>query len=288
MKRLIKDPFFHFLLIGALLFVIFEIFSAPQEGAEQITITQGDITALIGNFKRTWQRPPTSEELNKLIENKVLDEVAYREALAMGLDQDDLYIKRRLRMKLELLYEDLAGMVSASDTDLQSYYEQNRSAFSVDPRISFKQVYINTQTNRAKSEEQARLTLSQLNAAGSTADPFQFGDPSMLPGDVPLSSLSSIKRQFGQTFADQLQLTENGRWYGPLNSEYGLHLVFVREHVPGRVRDFAEVRDKVEREWSALQREQIKKEAFEKLREQYQVMIEPYQPAVATRDDADS
>ena len=288
MKRLIKDPLLHFLLIGALLFVIFEIFSAPQDGTEQITITQGDITALIANFKRTWQRPPTSEELNRLIENKVLDEVAYREALAMGLDQDDLYIKRRLRMKLELLYEDIAGMASASDTDLQNYYEQNRSAFSVDPQVSFKQVYINTQSGMEESKEQARLTLSQLNAAGPDADPFQFGDPSMLPGDLPLSSLSIIKRQFGQTFADQLQRTEKGTWQGPLNSEYGLHLVFVREHVPGRVRDFAEVRDKVEREWSALQREQMKKEAFKKLREQYQVMIEPYQPSVATRDDADS
>lgn len=287
MKRLIKDPLLHFLLIGALLFIIFEVFSNPQESSEQITITQGDITALSANFKRTWQRPPTPQELDRLIENKVLDEVAFREALAMGLDQDDLYIKRRLRMKLELLYEDLAGMALATDADLQTYYEKNLPAFSIDPQISFKQVYISTQKNRIAAEEQARQTLSALNAAGADADPFQFGDPSMLPADVPMSSLSIVKRQFGQTFAEQLHGSESGRWLGPLNSEYGLHLVFVREHVPGRVRDFTEVRDKVEREWSALQREQIKKEAFEKLREQYQVMIEPNQPSVATRDDAD-
>ncbi|MEK6195962.1 MAG: peptidyl-prolyl cis-trans isomerase, partial [Deltaproteobacteria bacterium] len=94
MKKLIKDPLLHFLLIGALLFFVFEFIKSPAVIQENnIVITRGDIEALQANFTRTWQRPPTEDELSGLINDKVRGEIAFREAVAMGLDQDDAVIR---------------------------------------------------------------------------------------------------------------------------------------------------------------------------------------------------
>ena len=120
MKKLLKDPLLHFLLIGAALFLVFGLIKGPAGNEEnRIVITGGDIESLQANFARTWQRPPTESELAGLIEDKVRDEIAYREAVAMGLDQDDAVIRRRLRMKMELLVEDIAGLSSPTDEELQ-------------------------------------------------------------------------------------------------------------------------------------------------------------------------
>ena len=100
MKRLLKDPLLHFLLIGAALFLVFGMVKSPAENPEnRIVITQGDIDSLKANFARTWRRPPTENELESLIEDQVRDEISYREAVAMGLDQNDRVIRKRLRMK---------------------------------------------------------------------------------------------------------------------------------------------------------------------------------------------
>ena len=61
---------------------------------------------MAATFTRTWQRPPTETELKGLVDDYVREEIATREALAMGLDRDDTVIRRRLRQKLEFLVED--------------------------------------------------------------------------------------------------------------------------------------------------------------------------------------
>ena len=141
MKKLIADPLFHFLLIGAALFIIFELFSGPGEAYQnKIVVTQGDIAALQANFTRTWQRPPTEKELFGLIEESVRDEIAYREAVKMGLDQNDSYIRRRLRMKMELLMEDLGSLAPPTDRELSDFLARNREPFRRDPQVGFTHV----------------------------------------------------------------------------------------------------------------------------------------------------
>ena len=130
MRKLLKDPLLHFLLIGALLFLVFELIKSPTGIQEnRIFITTGDIQSLQANFARTWQRPPTEDELSGLIEDKVRDEIAYRESVAMGLDQDDPVIRRRLRMKMELLVEDVAGLSQPTDEDLETYLAEHQESF---------------------------------------------------------------------------------------------------------------------------------------------------------------
>ncbi len=289
MKKFLNDPLLHFLLIGAALFFSFEIFSKPvDDSGQEIIVTQGDIASLEANFKRTWQRPPNEEELGGLIDNRVRDEIAYREAKAMGLDKGDTNIQRRLRMKLELLLEDIAGLEAPTEADLRNYLEKNRQSFYREPQFSFKQVYFSIGNQETSAEDRARQTLAVLDEAGSEADPAQYGDATMLPGDFPLSYVSTIKRQFGKTFVTRLEEAATGKWFGPLASEYGLHLVFVRQRIPGRFPELAEVRNEVERDWTAWRRERVKEDAYRKLRERYRVLIEEPQSSTDAKSGSDS
>jgi hypothetical protein len=275
MKKLLKDPLLHFLLIGALLFLVFELIKSPAGIQENnIVITSGDIEALQANFARTWQRPPTEKEISGLIEERVRDEIAYREAVAMGLDQGDSVIRRRLRMKMELIVEDVAGLSPPTDDDLETYLAENRESFRQQPQVSFMHVYLNSDKRGVGVQDDAREILTKLSAAGLDADPESFSDPNMLPKELPLYYINDIGRLFGVDFSRQLLEVKPGAWTGPVWSSYGLHLVYVRERIEGRDPGLDEVRKEVEREWSAKRRREFKEETYNKLRERYTVTIE--------------
>jgi hypothetical protein len=275
MKKLLKDPLLHFLLIGAALFLAFGLIKSPA-GIEEnrIIITSGDIEALQANFARTWQRPPTESEVSGLIEDRVRDEIAYREAVAMGLDQGDSVIRRRLRMKMELIIEDVAGFSPPTDEDLETYLAEYRESFRQQPQVSFIHVYLNGDKRGARVEDDAREILTKLSAAGINAEPESYGDPSMLPKELPLYYIKDIGRLFGVDFSRQILEVKPGAWTGPVWSSYGLHLVYVRERIKGRDPKLDEVRKEVEREWSALRRKEFKQATYKKLRERYTVTIE--------------
>ena len=279
MKRILRDPLLHFLLIGAALFLVFGLIKGPAGNEEnRIVITRGDVEALQANFARTWQRPPTESELFGLIEDKVRDEIAFREAVAMGLDQDDAVIRRRLRMKMELLVEDIAGLSSPSEEELAAYLEEHMDSFRREPQVSFKQVYLNSDKRGAGVKEAAQKMLAELAAAGPSADPKIYSDSNMLPEEFPLYYASDVEKLFGASFANGILEVESGKWAGPVMSSYGLHLVFVRERIAGRDPELTEVREEVEREWTAKRRREFKEETYKKLRERYTIVIEEQAP----------
>ena len=287
MKKLIKDPLLHFLLIGALLFLVFELIKSPAGIQENsIVITSGDIEALQANFARTWQRPPTENELSGLIEERVRDEIAYREAVAMGLDQGDSVIRRRLRMKMELIIEDVAGLSPPTDEDLKAYLVEHRDSFHQQPQVSFMHVYLNSDKRGARVEDDARQILAKLSAAGRDADPGSYGDSNMLPKELPLYYINDIGRLFGVDFSRQILEVKPGGWAGPVWSSYGLHLVYVRERIEGRDPELDEVRKEVEREWSAKRRKEFKEATYNKLRERYTIVIE--EPVSSANDSKTS
>lgn len=276
MKKLFYDPLLHFLLIGALLFILFELLKEPTANIENtIVVTSSDITVLQANFARTWQRSPTPQELTGLITEKIRDEMAYREAVAMGLDKNDGIIKKRLRAKLDLLVEDMNALYEPSDEELEKYLKENRQAYLVAPIITFRQIYLNSELRGEKVNNDARSLLGDLQSAGADADISRLGDPTMLPSTMKKSSVYLIKRQFGRSFGQKILELETGKWVGPVSSSYGLHVIYIDEFLPGRLPELTEVRKEVERDWLLQQGKKIKEESYKRLAEQYSVVIEP-------------
>src|SRR5215510_6858328 len=124
MKRWLKEPLFHFLLIGFAVFGLNAVFASRREGGRSgdrdIVVTSGRIQSLEETFRRLWGRPPSADELKGLVNDYVRDEVLMREAVALGLDRDDAVVRRRLAQKMEFLSEDAAAAIQPTEADLRA------------------------------------------------------------------------------------------------------------------------------------------------------------------------
>lgn len=267
MFRWLKEPLFHFLLIGALLFFSYSVFDDTDEyNDNRIVIKQSDLDVLYANFTRTWQRQPSEQEMSGLVEDWIREEIAYREALALGLEQEDAYIKRRLRMKMELILNDMSNLSPPTDQELAAFLEQNPEKFWREPRISFTQIFF----QEKPTAEQAEHVLEQVADAGVNI--AQLGDPIMLPEHVELSSSSLIDRQFGTGFASELERLTTGDWQGPVRSGFGFHLVRVHSKEAGSYPALEDVKPVVEREYIAQREDDIREEVYTRLRNKYEIV----------------
>ncbi len=285
LRRLVREPLAHFVLLGAALFVIDALLrpaAAPQANAE-IVVSEARIRNLAQNFQRKWQRLPTKIELDGLIETHVREEVMVREALALGLDRDDAIIRRRLQQKMEFVSEEAAAQVAPTDDELAAYMKAHPQAFAVDPRVTFQQVFLDPAKRGAAVDADAKALVARLNAPGSP-DVATQGDRLLLRepryADEPLAE---VARLFGRDFADALVEQPVGRWSGPVASGYGVHVVKVEALVPGGVPPLAEVRPLVEREWSNARRQELAKAFYEKLRAKYTVTVKMPDPTGAAQ-----
>lgn len=275
MRSFLREPLLHFLLIGAALFAIFEIFDDPAgSDSSRIVVSASQIEFLEANFARTWKRPPTGNELKILVDNYVREEILYREALALGLDRDDHIVRRRLNQKMKMMSSDLIQALTPSDEDLASYLAENSERFLVDPQLSFSHVFFDPQKRGPALEDDAARLLEQLSGAPEKADLSSLGDSLLIPPDIDLMTIGEISRTFGSDFGQAILDIEPGTWSGPVRSGYGYHLVVVTDRIDGRLPQLAEIRQQVEREWMAERKATVNQEIMERLRQNYTVEID--------------
>jgi hypothetical protein len=280
-KRVLKEPLLHFLLLGAGLFMAYSLMSGPgsSNASGKIVVTVGQVEHLAAGFAKTWQRPPTDAELKGLVDDWVREEIATREAIAMGLDKDDVVIRRRLRQKLEFVSDDIAAQTKPTDADLNAYLRSHPESFGVEPRITFSQVYLDPTKHGQHLARDAAQLLVKLQQAGGKAANSVLGDSILLERSFQSAPTSEVSRQFGENFAAALAGLAPGQWQGPIESGYGVHLVYVSERAAARAPALAEVRDTVLREWANAQRLDGSARFYQELLKRYTVTIEGLEPA---------
>jgi hypothetical protein len=281
MKRLLKEPLLHFLLLGAGLFLAYSLMpKGPGNGEPgKIVVTQGQIEHLATGFAKTWQRAPTAQELEGLVRDWVREEVYSREAVALGLDRDDAVIRRRLRQKMEFVSDDIVTQTEPSDADLTAYLQAHPDSFRVEQRFTFRQVYLNPEKHGENLARDAAQLLTQLNGADDKSDASALGDSVLLDHQFAAMPASEVAKQFGDKFVAQLDELPSGKWQGPVASGYGVHLVFVSERTEGRLPALLEVRDTVRREWTNARRLEANEQFYQAMLKHYVVTIERPQPA---------
>ena len=275
MGRWLKEPLLHFLVLGALIFLVYQGMAGPGPSRDQIFISKGQQENLLNTFTRTWQRAPTPDEFQGLLRDYIRQEIAYRESTSMGLDQDDIVIRQRLRQKLELLTEDIASLAAPTDADLQQYLENHADDFLIEPRLSLRQIYFSRDRRGDGAERDARDLLLRIDTVAVETDPHSLGDPLPLPAEMTGLRESEVSRYFGEVFTDGLAGLEPGRWGGPVESGFGLHLVIIDERVPAWAPELEEVRESVQREWSSQRRQEAVDGLYDRLAENYTIEIEP-------------
>jgi hypothetical protein len=276
-RRLLREPLVHFLLIGAVIFGFYDYTSRGSSGVEpsrQIQLTLDDLGQLELSFESQWRRPPTAGELGRLVENKIQEEVLYREALALGLDKDDTIVRRRMAQKMQFLAEDVAAAREPTSGELRTWFEKNADEFALPARVSFRHLYFGSDRRGPRAHDDAVAALAKLagqsqdsKLAAALADPFMFQD---YYGDRTSEQLA---KEFGPHFAQALEKVAPGSWQGPIESGYGWHLVFVESLVPGRLPAFEEVEPDVKTAWLGDQKEQAWRKAYGEMRAKYSVLL---------------
>ena len=275
--RLIREPLVHFLLLAGLIFAAYGVLSGKVATEESINVTRAKIEQMATIFARTWQRPPTKDELKGLIDDYVKEEIYVREAMRLGIDKDDTVIRRRLRMKMEFLSDAEAEATPATDDDLTAYLATHPDKFQEPPRIAFEQVYVDAGKRGATAQADAAALLVSLKKDESLV--AGAGDPTLLPPSMPLTGRQGMAQLFGDDFAAAVVTLAPGGWQGPIVSGFGLHLVKVTGQEAGRLPALAEIRPQVEREWMNERREAVARQTLDDILKRYQVTIEPVAPA---------
>ena len=269
----------HFLLLGAAIFIAYGLVSTPRSGAPgTVVVSAGRVEHLAAGFAMLWQRPPTDAELKVLIDEWVREEIATREALALGLDKDDTVIRRRLRQKLEFVSDDIAAQTEPTDADLNAYLNAHPGSFGVEPRLTFRQVYLNPQQHRASIGRDTAQVLAKLKQGGDKTDGSTLGDSTLLPHTFQAVPVSEIAKQFGEPFAARLVGLPLGQWQGPVESAYGVHLVLVGERTHARLPELADVRNAVRLEWENARRLEGQADFYQELLKRYTVTFEGLEP----------
>jgi len=269
LKRVLAEPFLHFLILGALIFVVF---GAADEGVadrreDTIFVSKDRVELLQAQFRRVWRRDPTAAETQGLIDDHIREEVLYREALALGLDQSDPVIRKRLRYKIEFLADSGAELMDPGDQDRRRFLEENADEYQVGPRMAFRQIYL------GESPGQAEIERTMLAAAqiGPELGHERLGESTLLPASIDLAGPREIDGAFGTGFFSALKDQPGGAWSGPVVSGFGKHLVQVTAKEPGRMPELAEIRDAVLRDWQAERAEEIRDMQFQKFRSRYNI-----------------
>ncbi len=285
-KKLLREPLLHFLLIGAALFLVYGLQNdGVADQSNRIVFTKADINRLILVWEKKRQRPPTRLELEGLIEQQIREEVMYREALLMGLDQNDAIVRRRMAQKVEFITADIAAQSEPTDAELEEYLAMHADKFEVPGRISFVHVYLNRDQRGENVQQDARLLLEQLSEPGSQKDIMTAGDPFMLGQQHEKMTRHDVSRLFGNEFTNRVFTLPPGSWQGPISSGYGLHLIRIDDKTEAVQPDLGMVRDKVYSEWQAQQRRDMDKAFYKSLRQRYEIVIDDAMTSNAVASD---
>ena len=273
MNKFLKEPLVHFLVLGALIFAVYGWLNRDLQSEDEIFVSRGQQEHLVNMFSRTWQRPPTPQEYQGLLRDYLREEIAYREGVAMGLEQGDTIIRRRMRQKLELLTDEIVSFSEPTDEELGQFLADNPETFRLEPRFDLRQVYISLDKRGSAAEAFALELLEQLSMAPGDGW-MELGDTLPLPQQFEDARSGEISRQFGQQFADNLLNLDQGKWTGPVPSGYGLHLVIIDGFTAARDPGLDEVRDRVKNDWLEQRRRSATDELYDRLAENYEIEIE--------------
>ncbi len=269
LARLLREPLFHFLAIGGLIFLLYAAVAEPSPGpTDTIVVGPERIERLATGFQAVWRRPPTDDELRALIDDFVREEIYYREALALGLDRNDTVVRRRLRQKMEFLTDSGADLIEPAAGELEAYLAANEQTFRRGPRLAFEQIFL----GETPGPESITGSLSALQSDPAT-DPSALGERTLLPARLGLSPPNAVDGVFGKGFFERLAELPPGAWTEPVVSAYGVHLVRILDAQPARTPPLEEVRDAVLRDWKAAKALEIRELHYARLRERFVVEI---------------
>lgn len=264
--RFFKEPLFHFLILGALIFAIFYALQEEQLAApaNEITVSPQLVERLAAQFQTSWRRAPTVSEAQSLIDSYVNEEIMVREAKALSLDAGDTVIRQRLRQKMQFIFESAAAAIPPTDEALQQYFNDNQDKYTLAETLAFEQVFLGDSPTEAQV-----ASIHAALAAGE--DPATLGKATLLATHFGAMAPQKLDGVMGAGVFEALNALDIGVWVGPIRSGYGLHLVRVLEHTAAKTHAFDTIRDRIVFDWRADLAAEMTEKQIQMVRERYSI-----------------
>ncbi len=272
MLRLVKDPLVHFLLLGGLIFLLFAWRGkSAVTDPFQIVISDEEVQSMWQAVAILNGHPPTHEEMWELLEPNIKEEILYREALALGLDENDPQVRARLAAKMLFLTEDITAPATPTDTELMVFLQAAPERFRQQATIDFEQVFFSPSRLGAQFAVDAEAALLRLRDGDSES---VVSDDMLLEDRYERTEFGAIRRAFGEEFAAAVfAIRPDDIWQGPLRSDYGLHLVRVSALTEAYQPDLDEVHTAVTTALMAQRRSEANEAEYRKLRDRYDIVV---------------
>jgi len=265
--RLAREPLVHFIAIGALFFAGWFWLHPPEQPADEIVIDQREFDHLKTMWKAQWKRDPAPSDVQAIIDRHVREEVFYREGLRLKLDRNDEIVKRRISQKMEAVAGDLGNLMKpVTEDDLRKYLRDHADLFSIPQSYAFRQVLF-----QPSERQQADSVLAALRKGAAV--PESRKERLGVPNDWADTTVPELANAFGDEFLAALAELPQGQWSGPIQSGYGLHLVYLERSVAPTLPDFESVEPYVRREYEYQAQLAAEEELFKTLRERYSIRV---------------
>jgi peptidyl-prolyl cis-trans isomerase C len=258
-------------MIQQIMPTLIEIEIAKAYASEQgITVSEKDVNEEIETIKDQISEQAQAQGMN------VGREEAYRQALQQaGITEDELRGQLRDQLPIQKVQERVAGGAEASQEEVEEFYEENKEAQFTTPEQRCARHILFNKDQKAKAEE----VKGQLQNGADFAElAREFSqDPGSAEQGGDLGCLGQ-----GETvpnFEEALFGAQQGEIVGPVETEFGYHVIEVMEIREQSTQPLEEVEAKISEQLSADIQAQEFSAWIQKQREQRDVKYLPgYKP----------
>ena len=265
MLKLLQSPIIHFLIIGTILFFIYEELK-PQK-KEVITVTSQTIDALVQQQTELQQLPVSEKQREQLIQSHIEDEVLLKVAYDQGFDKNDFRVRKRV---LSLVRSSLTEVVpEPTYAQLQAYYKENLEEYISDTSWSFQQIFFNI--NSEKIPEDPGKFIAQISGMKSVEG---LGDFSTAGGPRRQISFNQLAASYGKQFAEKIVNAPIGSWIGPIESVIGIHYVQVYEKYDPKLPAFEKMESYLRQDYIFRKTRDMQQEKIQELAKEFDIIVE--------------
>jgi PPIC-type PPIASE domain len=266
LRRWLREPLLHFLVVGAALFGVDELLNSTVDDERVIVVDAAVDKEALKVFQDARGRAPSAEELYALRRVWLDNEVLYREGLALQMDKGDKAIKDRVIFKSLSMINAGLKQPAVDDARLREWFEANRAKYDQPARYDFQEAVIAGDS----SEASARAFAADLNA-GKTGD-IQAG-LRVFQG----RPYANMVQSYGREFAAELEAGPPNQWRAIRHGD-GWRVMRLEAIMPAQPANFEPLRGVVLQDWTDSVMAEQRSEAVRTMAKKYTVKYEAATP----------
>ncbi|MCW8834356.1 MAG: peptidylprolyl isomerase [Colwellia sp.] len=275
LKKTFREPLVYFLLLAVMLITVeSSVQQSELEQALQVKVTESDVLIMKQRWKKMYFRAPTNQELDGLIKQHIKEEVFYREAIKMGLAENDSAIRNRLYQKLSFLAEGIVEQELPKDEQLQLFYLKHKDKFLPEKRYSVRLKKLKASWLNQQTQDDLPSIIKSLSHQSNDQENKDIFAASMLPEKLEDLTIQALEHRLSSSIIPEIIAAPVKEWTGPILLQGSHYLLMVEGKEQPQIPEFSQIETKVLNEYIYQQRQQAEDTLYQDLSADYQIEVE--------------